>query len=402
MTDWLLAQSLPLSLVLAVLLLAGPVLQRLSGAITAYRLWLLAPATLVLGQVAGLWPHLPKAPLQHYLITGSHALAAAMPPDSPLPWLWALGASALLAFGLVNHWRFGRRFHSRPWQGRLGQAEGLTVLSCEGISSPLLSGPLPTRLLLPADFERRYSHEQQQLVLRHELCHWRRGDLWWNLLALGLLLAFWFNPLCWLAYRRYRRDQELACDQAVLAQEGKSTRIAYGKALIQSLEGPQYQGPTLLNYIDKESMMERLTQLQKSPLVPRWRALAATALGLALASGVALAGQDNGKTGADGPSPIYRANPRYPVKAVADGTTGYVVVSLDITPLGTVANPRVVKSEPAGVFDKEALKAISQWRYQPSAKGSKDVQLQMNFALDDGAAPKSHVKADQERIDVGA
>ncbi|WP_115717325.1 M56 family metallopeptidase [Gallaecimonas mangrovi] len=385
MTNWLLTQSLPLSLVLAALLLAGPVLQRFSGAVSRYRLWLVAPATLGVCQLASLFTTLPTAHLQHYWIQGSQHLGEAFPTPFHFPWLalWGLGFTLLAAVGLVSHWRFAKSHLVSFVTTEIPLPKSLSVLSCEGLSSPLLSGPFPTRLLLPADFQKRYSPAEQRLILSHELCHWQRGDLWWNLLALAVLLLFWFNPLCWLAYRRYRRDQELACDQAVLANSGKATRLAYGKALLKSLEGRHYQGPTLLNYIDKDSMMERLIQLQKITFAPRWHKAVVALFGLVLSGGVALAAQDNSS------EPIQKEQPRYPVKAAKNGTTGFVVINMDITPEGLVANPRVVQSEPNGVFDKSALRAIAKWHYKPSATGQKNVQVKLEFAMDKDAKTTS-------------
>jgi hypothetical protein len=43
--------------------------------------------------------------------------------------------------------------------------------------------------VLPYDFLSRYAPAEQELALQHESIHHRRGDLWWNLVALGLARA---------------------------------------------------------------------------------------------------------------------------------------------------------------------------------------------------------------------
>jgi protein TonB len=52
-------------------------------------------------------------------------------------------------------------------------------------------------------------------------------------------------------------------------------------------------------------------------------------------------------------------------QALAQRITGWVEIEASIRPDGEVLNPVVVASEPPGVFDREALRAYSQWRYCP-------------------------------------
>lgn len=64
-------------------------------------------------------------------------------------------------------------------------------------------------------------------------------------------------------------------------------------------------------------------------------------------------------------TPIVRIPPQYPHTATIKGIEGWVMVEFTITPGGTVADARVVDSEPKGVFDRETLRAIKRWKYQP-------------------------------------
>lgn len=52
---------------------------------------------------------------------------------------------------------------------------------------------------------------------------------------------------------------------------------------------------------------------------------------------------------------------------------GWVVLEFDIDPQGAVKNPRVVRSEPPGVFDSIALATIVKWRYEPPIENGKAV-----------------------------
>lgn len=64
-------------------------------------------------------------------------------------------------------------------------------------------------------------------------------------------------------------------------------------------------------------------------------------------------------------TPIVRIPPQYPHTATIKGIEGWVMVEFTITPGGTVADARIVDSEPKGVFDRETLRAIKRWKYQP-------------------------------------
>jgi bla regulator protein BlaR1 len=99
---------------------------------------------------------------------------------------------------------------------------------------PLLAGLARPRIVLPADFERRYDPAEQAAVLAHERVHARRGDLWWNALAALLGCVFWFHPLAGPARRRYLADQELACDSTVL-RSGLHAPRTYGNALLKTI-----------------------------------------------------------------------------------------------------------------------------------------------------------------------
>jgi TonB family protein len=58
----------------------------------------------------------------------------------------------------------------------------------------------------------------------------------------------------------------------------------------------------------------------------------------------------------------------FPAAAAAQRVEGYVVVGYDVGVDGTVANAHVVESNPPGLFDEAAVKAVSGWRFQPAVE----------------------------------
>lgn len=68
---------------------------------------------------------------------------------------------------------------------------------------------------------------------------------------------------------------------------------------------------------------------------------------------------------AEKPEPVSIVKPAYPARAFAHRVYGHVVVSYDVNNEGDVVNARVASSEPAGIFNEEALRAIRKWKFTP-------------------------------------
>ena len=82
----------------------------------------------------------------------------------------------------------------------------------------------------------------------------------------------------------------------------------------------------------------------------------------------------------------HREAPQYPVAAARKGIEGYVEVSFTITDQGTVTNVAVVSADPADVFERAAVEAVRQWRYDPRLVDGLAVESQsqarLQFKLD--------------------
>lgn len=77
--------------------------------------------------------------------------------------------------------------------------------------------------------------------------------------------------------------------------------------------------------------------------------------------------------------------PRYPRRAKLTRKEGSVTIQFQIDANGNVHNPVVVESNPEGLFDKAALRAIKRWRFKPR-KGADSQNMMsasqtMNFRL---------------------
>ncbi len=73
------------------------------------------------------------------------------------------------------------------------------------------------------------------------------------------------------------------------------------------------------------------------------------------------------------------SEPEYPASARRRGIEGQVVIDVATDATGAVSDASVLQSEPAGVFDAAALRAVRRWRYPVS--GCERTQVRLRFEL---------------------
>ena len=354
--------------ILLVLALRRP-LRRLAGPQVACLAWLLVP----LATLAACLPALPASGVLAGVEVAPLRTAAAMAGvqasnagwGMPVLGLWLAGVLATAALFVLR-------------QRRLPADLG-----------PAVIGLLRPRILLPADFARRYSAEERALVLAHEQEHLRRRDLPVQAAFAALRCLFWFNPLAHLAAACLRVDQELACDAAVLARH-PGARRRYGEALLKT-ELAGFGIPVGCPWLSGHPLKERLAMLKRPLPAPRRRR---TGLGLValLAAATSLAAWAGGDVDAM-PSPQGElAPPVYPASALEAELSGRVVLHVLVATDGSVKDARVVNSEPAGVFDQAALAAVRQWQFNPGSKDGQAIEAWVEVPVDfraDGMPPET-------------
>src|SRR3546814_15234577 len=66
------------------------------------------------------------------------------------------------------------------------------------------------------------------------------------------------------------------------------------------------------------------------------------------------------------PRPILQTPMVYPARAKAQGITGYVLLSVLLSPTGRVGKVTVLEAQPPGVFDDIAFAAVTTWQFAPA------------------------------------
>ena len=83
-------------------------------------------------------------------------------------------------------------------------------------------------VIIPENF----SPAELKQIMLHELCHYKNKDclkLWLSIIIVSLN---WFNPLIWYAFRVFRTDIEMLCDDRVIKLT--DSRKCYATALVHS------------------------------------------------------------------------------------------------------------------------------------------------------------------------
>ena len=155
-----------------------------------------------------------------------------------LSWLWAAGAVLFLGVGGGGYLRARRKILEGS-QARAGDQAALEALGGTvpvlraGVDTPMTLGLLRPVIVLPPEVP----EADLPLILRHELCHIRRRDLWYKGLMLLANAVHWFNPLVWRMAGQAGRDLELYCDEAVVEGQDSGFRRRYGQVLLQASSG---------------------------------------------------------------------------------------------------------------------------------------------------------------------
>lgn len=193
--------------------------------------------------------------------------------DNVLVMVWLIG----ILYNALRQWRDYRRYLrqlNRPsadaqrdtlrrvfaeQKQSLGIRRDIPLVVTPAADCPMLAGFLKPTLYLP---DEALSEQEAMFIFRHELTHYKRGDLWLKLLLTAAKTVHWFNPLVYLMARFAQEDIELACDDAVVRGMDGAQRRAYGETILRSAVA-QVKKRALVSCFtgDKETLMRRFEGL---------------------------------------------------------------------------------------------------------------------------------------------
>ena len=106
------------------------------------------------------------------------------------------------------------------------------VMEYDEAESPMIIGFIKPVLVLPKE---QYCSEDLFFILKHELVHLKRGDVYLKLLFVTANAVHWFNPVIWIMQKEAVIDMELSCDERVTQGTSFALRKAYTETLLSML-----------------------------------------------------------------------------------------------------------------------------------------------------------------------
>ena len=162
-------------------------------------------------------------------------------------WLWFAGAVLTGIWMLTGNCRQKRKLKALPDSrdaALLAELEAVKVLVgvdnkvriCikEGVETTFLTRMRGQYVIA---LESGFDAAERRQVLLHELTHLKHGDLGGNQSAALILAICWWNPVIWLAFRRFRRDMEIYCDYDAARLSGD--KKAYAATLVKAAAGTE-------------------------------------------------------------------------------------------------------------------------------------------------------------------
>ncbi|MHB8061059.1 MAG: M56 family metallopeptidase [Ruminiclostridium sp.] len=157
--------------------------------------------------------------------------------------IWIIGMVSVVVYHALRHGRFMKMV--RRWSEPITDLESLGVLDslkselgiktavglsvCQSITSPMLVGFFHPAILLPPV---KITDDELSLILKHELIHFKRHDLWYKSLILAATAIHWFNPAVYLMAKAGAVQCEISCDVLVLDGADFEQRKQYGETII--------------------------------------------------------------------------------------------------------------------------------------------------------------------------
>lgn len=173
--------------------------------------------------------------------------------------IWLLGTAVFMLYYITGYAVFVKKI--KPWCRNievLGYTGKPKLLYCKIVKSPMLIGFFRPRILLPRN---NYGKDELSMILKHELTHYKRGDLWVKLLLTAANAIHWFNPAVYVMRRYANRDMEYSCDELVVKNSDREFREAYSLTILHC--AARGAGTAFSTYFseDKKNLKQRFKNI---------------------------------------------------------------------------------------------------------------------------------------------
>ncbi|KZE74918.1 hypothetical protein AV654_28665 [Paenibacillus elgii] len=191
--------------------------------------------------------------------------------------VWLAGAVAIFGYLFAYMWRIQRKLKTlqvvkdprilsvmNDCRRQFGIQKPIQLLTGNEMKSPYISGVIHPWIYVPEALGNRLSDAQMYHLFSHELVHYKRKDIAWNMIGSFVLAVHWINPFIWICMKRMKADRELACDAYALEVLGESEAISYGMTIIEFLKlyTADRNQPSLLYFFGSDNQYQLIKRIR--------------------------------------------------------------------------------------------------------------------------------------------
>lgn len=160
--------------------------------------------------------------------------------------VWIIGGLIFISVHLISYSHYKRQVmksgimikearilsHLFRLKRELHISRTVCVMEYEEAESPMIIGFIKPVLVLPKE---QFDAKDLFFILKHELVHLKRGDVYLKLLFVTANAVHWFNPIIWIMQKEAVIDMELSCDEKVTQGTSFALKKAYTETLLSML-----------------------------------------------------------------------------------------------------------------------------------------------------------------------
>lgn len=213
--------------------------------------------------------------LVEQILSNTRSLAKSPNILIPCIILWMSGVILFLGYYLIRYLLFIKTIDR--WSDKVNDVDAIELYnkllldmkiahevklhSCSCIKSPMMVGLLTPRILLSP--HSLLSKEKLYFILKHELTHYMKKDLWIKVSVMLATAIHWFNPVIFMIAKETNIQCEAACDERVINGSDLNIKQLYGETIVDTMREKQEIPPILSTnfYGGKVTMRKRISFL---------------------------------------------------------------------------------------------------------------------------------------------
>lgn len=267
--------TLPISSLIVILLLLSPLIKHSYVAKWRYYMWLFIGIRLIVPLKINISaPITIPMNIQTNQSIGDYTSVSTMSVSQILTIIWIIGMIFFSAYQIFCYISFKRLV--RRWEQNINDESilkafykakefsevkrDIQIKICKAVKTPIVFGLIKPTLYLP---DTQFNDDDLPIILRHELVHFRRNDIWYKLLLVAAKTIHWFNPIVYLMFKAADKDIELACDAEVVKNKDFDYRRQYCEAILRLVHNG-YSRKTALStcfIFSKKTVLERFKNI---------------------------------------------------------------------------------------------------------------------------------------------